>query len=595
MANVGTRGKKAISRSVQTDANQGGEEAVILDAVATGVFSTQEKLNLDEKQAVDESATTEDASVLQVKPDGLGLATETQKEEVANAEVVKEDCQVLQNQPELEDSGTGEGDNVDKSTHRNSEDEKQVMNESIADDASTLQAKTDGLGLTTENQKENVADMEQKCATEISKKDDTVLEPVDGGHGASLMASILESAMSQEGTMQTQLSSSEKLGDITVEIEKQQNDEQIISYLRSEVECRKAANSQLRFEAAEVSRRFGDAKMNLERLKKILKDKDLAQDWMSSATVAHALRNQTATKDAEEPGQQSKGLEKKLSLAQQVQIRTQKQTSDMPSEIKAKEAENSNLSCKSSNIKKEMDAEIKYLVAKINKQNQEIDSLSKNNDELLEQYEAEKAKNEKIENLLNEYKEKMIKDQNILSEANCDMHKALTLMEEQQSMMKCVAESMVAAISDELQTLETVFEEHCELILWQLSNCTKEIQMEKQKALPLLRGYKRTMNQNDVLISTFLSTDITNMVLRETNWAMDERLEEDGRLLERHLNSQHDLEKLKNKVETREKELEARNEEMQEDIRQMKNAVDYYRERYHRLYTKYHPRERLPT
>ncbi|XP_010916761.3 uncharacterized protein [Elaeis guineensis] len=450
-----------------------------LDAVATGIFSTQEKLHLDEKQAVNESAT-EDASIMQVEPDSIGITTETQKEEAANAEVVKEDCQVLQNQPE----GT------------------------------------------------------------LVSHSETELESSETGQG-------------QEGMMQPQLSSSEKSGDITVVIEKQQNDEQIIDELQSEVKQLEAINSRLWFEAAEVSGRLGDAQMNLDRLKKILKDKDVAQECMSSAVVAHALKNQTATKDAED------------------------QTLDTPSEIKAKEAESSILACK------KMNAEIKYLVETINRQKQEIDSLSKNNDELLKRHDGENAKNEKIEEMLKNHKERMIEDQKVLYEANCDKHKVVKLMEEQRSVMKCVAESNMASLSDALQTLETVFEEHCKAIQRQLSNCTEGIQM----VLSLLRGNKSTTDENDRLIIKFLSTYIVNVVLHDTNRKIKERLEEDERLLEKHSQSQHKLERLKNKVVAREKELAARGEKMDEDINQLNNAVNYYRERFDQLYNNYYGRE----
>ncbi|KAG1335163.1 myosin-10-like [Cocos nucifera] len=443
-----------------------------LDAVSAGIFSTQEKLNLDEKQAMNESAT-EDASTMQVEPDSIGITTETQKEEVANAEVVKGDCRVLQSQPEGTPVFHGE----------------------------------------------------------------TELESSETGEG-------------QEGTMQPQSSSSEKSGDITVEIEEQQNDEQIIDDLQSEVERLKAINSQLWFEAAEVSGKLGDAQKNLDRLKKILKGKDAAQECISSAVVAPALKNQAA----------------------------EDQTPDTPSEIKAKEAESSILVCK------KMDAEIKYLVEKINRQKQEIDSLSKKNEELLEQYEGENVKNEKIEEMLKNNRERMIEHLKVLSEANCDKHKVVKLMEEQRSMIKGVAESKMASLSHELQTLETVFEEHCKVIQRQLSNCTEGIQM----VLSLLRVDKSITDENDDLIMKFLSTDIKNVVLHDTNRRIKERLEEDARLLEKHSKSQRKLERLKNEVVARKKEFAAKREQLDVNKVQLNGAVNFYRERFSQLYQNYY-------
>nr|XP_029119627.1 myosin-10-like isoform X2 [Elaeis guineensis] len=556
------------------------DQKLELEAATVEVSGAQQKLKdpLDEKQAVNES-TTKASSTLQDNNDSMGLTEEGQEEEVTDAEVLKEECQAPQNQPEYrsvshavietEGSEIGSGESVaDKCTQNTSEtieNESQANNDSkeLSPEAKDSPDENILLLVKDEDPKpelDAVATGIFSTNAEVVKEDCQVLQNQPEGTLVSHSETELESSetgQGQEGMMQPQLSSSEKSGDITVVIEKQQNDEQIIDELQSEVKQLEAINSRLWFEAAEVSGRLGDAQMNLDRLKKILKDKDVAQECMSSAVVAHALKNQTATKDAED------------------------QTLDTPSEIKAKEAESSILACK------KMNAEIKYLVETINRQKQEIDSLSKNNDELLKRHDGENAKNEKIEEMLKNHKERMIEDQKVLYEANCDKHKVVKLMEEQRSVMKCVAESNMASLSDALQTLETVFEEHCKAIQRQLSNCTEGIQM----VLSLLRGNKSTTDENDRLIIKFLSTYIVNVVLHDTNRKIKERLEEDERLLEKHSQSQHKLERLKNKVVAREKELAARGEKMDEDINQLNNAVNYYRERFDQLYNNYYGRE----
>lgn len=451
-----------------------------------------------------------------------------QKEEVTNAGVLKEKCQASQNQPEsrsvlhvvlvTEGSEIGRGNSMaDESTQNISETQK----EEVA----------------------NAKVVKEGCQVLKHQPEGT---PVS--HNVTELAGS-ETGEGQEGTMRPQLSSSEKSGDITADIEKQQNYEQIIDYLKSEVERLEAINSGLRFEAAEVSERLGGATLNLESLKKIRQDEDVAQERMSPAVVAHALKNQSATKDAEE------------------------QTSDMPSEIKAREAEK------------------KYLAAKIRRQEKEICSLSMKNNELLEQYEAENARNEKDEEMLKIWKEKAIEEPKILFELNRGKHEAvMKIMEEQRSMMIGLAGSTMASLSDKLQTLETALEERCKLLQRQLSNCTREIEMVRRP----LRGQKMT-DEDDELIMKFLSTDIKNAVLHETNRSMEERLEEDARLLERYLKSQRKLKRVKKKVEARQKKLAARTEETEKAIIHLTDAVDYYRERFHQLREHYHARERQST